>query len=137
MKTKNLWYLLAFVVAAVLSVNFVACSKDDEEEGGGSVDTTLVGKWCGDSSEDYFEEWTFKSDGTGERHTDDRTVGTYDKFTYSIASSNRQSDSYYGYTISGKVDVKYTNSGNQKTYSFYKEGDSWLKIDGYQLKKEK
>ena len=134
---KSLSFLFGLI--AVMTISLVSCSKDDKEEGSssGSGDTTLVGKWSGDSSEDYFEEWTFKSDGTGERHTDDGTVGTYDKFTYSISSSNRQSDSYYGYTISGKVNVKFTNSGQQKTYSFYKEGDSWLKIDGYQLKKEK
>lgn len=111
-------------------------SKDkDNGKDSGKVENSLVGTWAGDHSESYWEDWTFKKDGTGERHTDDGTVGSWYKFTYKVQSSEKRNDDYYGYTISGKVYVKYDN-GNEKTISYYKEGDHYLKLDGYQLHKE-
>ena len=132
--------LALFGLVAVLTISIASCSKDDEKDGDGGLapgvtENPLTGKWWGDSSEDYFEVWTFNSDGTGERHTDDHTVGTYDKFTYKVTSYNKQADEYYGSTISGNVDVKY-NNGTQKTYKYYREGQSWLTINGYEMKKD-
>lgn len=131
MKRKSFWTLLAMMLLAVVSVGFVACSDDDDE---GSGSNPLVGKWEGDHSESYWEDWTFNSNGSGEQHTDDGTMGLYNKFKYAVLSQETNTDSYYGETISGQVQIDF-NSGRSATYRYYKQGTKYLSINGYSMTK--
>ena len=43
MKKNFIWSLLAIMLAAVMSVGFIAC--DDDDDNSASVDSAIVGKW--------------------------------------------------------------------------------------------
>jgi hypothetical protein len=124
---KHCLFILTMLSVFFVSTTFVACGDDDD------ASNPLVGFWEGDHSEGYWEDWTFKSDGTGERHTDDGTVGSYKSFTYTVLSQEEGTSEYYGKTISGKVSIVYT-SGSQSTISYYIYS-KYMDLNGYSLYK--
>ena len=64
--------------------------------------TAIVGTWYGDHSVSYFSDWTFNSDGTGERHIQDGDVGSWYRFKYVITNYNST-------TRSGHLTITYTS----------------------------
>ena len=58
---KTLRFIGMAVIAVIMSVNFTACSDDDEDE---AVANPLIGTWQ-ETDDDNYLLWTFKADGTG------------------------------------------------------------------------
>lgn len=58
MKKKNLWCLLAILMVTIVSVGFVSCGDDDEED-----EITIVGTWRYDFGSGYVL-LTFNQNGT-------------------------------------------------------------------------
>lgn len=124
---KTSLFILTMLSVLLVSASFVACGDDDDNS------NPLVGFWEGDHSESYWEDWTFNSNGTGERHTDDGTVGSYKSFTYTVLSQEEGNSEVYGKTISGQVSIVY-NSGGQSTLHYYIYS-KYMDINGYSLLK--
>lgn len=74
MKKKNLWCLLAVLMVTIVSVSFVSCGDDDDED-----DITIVGTWKYDFSSGY-GLLTFNQNGTA-RYQE------YDKGSWQIDES--------------------------------------------------
>ena len=86
---KTLRFIGMAIVAIIMSVNFAACSDDDEE--GNNGNNPLVGTWIDDDGSYEAIIWKFNADGTGiEQLTEGgQPTDTY-SFTYTYdASGNR------------------------------------------------
>ena len=104
-------------------------------DSGKTGSNTLVGRWEGDHSEKYFEDWTINKDGSGEQHIEDDGLGSFNKFTYTISDQQTGSDNY-GPTLSGKINIKFS-SGRNVSWSFYLQNNKWLSINGYSMSRVK
>ena len=60
---KTLRFIGMAIVAIIMSVNFAACSDDDEE--GNNGNNPLVGTWIDDDGSYEAIIWKFNADGTG------------------------------------------------------------------------
>lgn len=85
MKTlKNLYTILAMLAICLC---FTACSKDDDNNGGDSDASSIVGTWVYEE-DDYYEEITFKPNGTLTIYSEEYYDGEWDEWeergTYSV-----------------------------------------------------
>ena len=84
---KTLRFIGMALVAVIMSVNFVACGDDDEDD-----NNPLIGTWI-NSEGNATMTWTFKANGTGVEKYDDNEAGSelhevYSfTYTYDIKSS--------------------------------------------------
>ena len=84
---KTLRFIGMAIVAIIISVNFAACSDDDEDD-----NNPLIGTWI-NSEGNATMTWTFKANGTGVEKYDDNEAGSelhevYSfTYTYDINSS--------------------------------------------------
>ena len=84
---KTLRFIGMAIVAIIMSVNFAACSDDDEDD-----NNPLIGTWI-NSEGNATMTWTFKANGTGVEKYDDNEAGSelhevYSfTYTYDINSS--------------------------------------------------
>ena len=84
---KTLRFIGMAIVAIIISVNFAACSDDDEDD-----NNPLIGTWI-NSEGNATMTWTFKANGTGVEKYDDNESGSelhevYSfTYTYDINSS--------------------------------------------------
>jgi uncharacterized lipoprotein YehR (DUF1307 family) len=84
---KTLRFIGMALVAIIISVNFAACSDDDEDD-----NNPLIGTWI-NSEGNATMTWTFKANGTGVEKYDDNEAGSelhevYSfTYTYDINSS--------------------------------------------------
>lgn len=84
---KTLRFIGMALIAIIMSVNFVACSDDDDEN-----NNPLIGTWI-NSEGNTTMTWTFKTNGTGVEKYDDNEAGSelhevYSfTYTYDINSS--------------------------------------------------
>ena len=58
---RTLRFIGMAIIAVIMSVNFTACSDDDEDE---TATNPLIGTWQEVDNPNY-NIWTFKADGTG------------------------------------------------------------------------
>ncbi|MBC5606890.1 DUF5640 domain-containing protein [Bacteroides difficilis] len=75
---KTLRFIGMAIVAIIMSVNFVACSDDDD-------DNPIVGTWRSEVSNNSYDSFTFNTDGSGiwQAYRDNRQTDS-DTFKYSI-----------------------------------------------------
>ena len=59
---KTLRLIGMAVIAVIMSVNFAACSDDDEDKGSSNP---IVGTWQEDEGNGNYFVWKFNADGTG------------------------------------------------------------------------
>jgi uncharacterized lipoprotein YehR (DUF1307 family) len=84
---KTLRFIGMAILAIIISVNFAACSDDDEDD-----NNPLIGTWI-NSEGNATMTWTFKANGTGVEKYDDNEAGSelhevYSfTYTYDINSS--------------------------------------------------
>jgi hypothetical protein len=128
---KFLFGILPFLMVALVSMTFTACSSDDDDETGN--DNVLVGSWYGSIS-DYKSTLTFNRNGKGKDEWSNRVDGVVKKgveeFNYAIV--------YYNEGLGeGMIRVVYTAgmmSGNSYNQEFtvsgnklYYDGLTWTK----------
>ena len=77
-KMKTLRFIGMAVVAIIMSVNFVACSDDDD-------DNPIVGTWRSEVSNNSYDSFTFNTDGSGiwQEYRNNNQIDS-DTFKYSI-----------------------------------------------------
>ena len=105
---KTLRFIGMAIVAIIMSVNFVACSDDDDEN-------PLVGTWVSiedRNSVEYKDVMTINSDGTGS----------------SAIYENGQIDK------EGVENFKYTYDEKSKVFTFIWEEDSYGETDIYSMR---
>ena len=89
MAKKYFWSLLTLMMVAMLSVGFVSCGDDDDED-----NASIVGTWVGYSNGEYVT-YQYNSDGTGTITVNDVSI----RFTYSYnTETKRLTISYRGET---------------------------------------
>ena len=97
MKTKNYLSMLAVMLVAMLSLGFVSCGDDDDD------DNAAIGTWYGESHSEGLT-LVFKSGGKGVAYAsyNGERVGESESFTYKMKSNTSGTlyfsdyDSYYG-----------------------------------------
>lgn len=108
MNKKYFWSLLTFMMVAMLSVSFTACSSDDDEDSSNGI---LVGEWqeCdangvfrNDATDYEVSHMRLRSNGTGDWWT--VTKGKEDSYKYSF----NYSGSFNG--TSGTITMTITSS---------------------------
>lgn len=67
MKKNILWGLLTFIMVAMLSVGFAACSSDDDNNEKSTVDSRLIGTWTSTIA----EGWSWNENGVLWNHWKD------------------------------------------------------------------
>jgi hypothetical protein len=130
---KNYLYLLGALLLAVLSVAFVACGSDDDDDNGvgtsGDNQTLLVGTWsrkvtgsCAGT-----ESWTFNKNGTGYFTMNTSCNKGSSSFTYSIITYAPTSRIGYVRIIYTQEDRKWDGDFTLNGNSLYLGGASYTK----------
>ncbi len=120
---KQYFYLLTALLVAVMSVGFIACGSDDDDNDGvgttGDNQTLLVGTWnrkvtgsCAGT-----EGWTFNKNGTGSFFMDTSCNKATSPFTYSIIT-------YAPTSRIGFVRIIYTQENRKQDMDFTLNGSS-------------
>ena len=99
---KTLRFIGMAIVAIIISVNFAACSDDDEDD-----NNPLIGTWI-NSEGNATMTWTFKANGTGVEKYDDNEAGSELHEVYSFT---------YTYDINAllEVEAKIVSTGETVT----------------------
>ena len=126
MKTlKKLHTLLAMLAICLC---FTACSNDDDDDNGGEA-ASLIGSWAYEE-EDYYEEITFKSNGTFIIYSEEYYAGEWDEWeergSYSVKGNKLTVDiDDEVTTCTFKVTSKKLTIENEEgdTYVYYRVED--------------
>ena len=115
---KTLRFIGMAIVAIIMSVNFAACSDDDEE--GNNGNNPLVGTWIDDDGSYEAIIWKFNADGTGiEQLTEGGPPTDTYSFTYTYDAKTTVLTVTYkedGDLVPTDIDTYYvTFSGNTMT----------------------
>lgn len=130
---KNILYFFGVLLVAILSIGFVSCGDDNDDEnnaqGGDNTSTLLVGTWSRNvtGSCTGSEAWTFNKNGTGTFVMNTTCNKASEPFTYNIItwdSSSRIGYIRIVYTNENrKVDMDFTLNGN----TIFIAGDTYKK----------
>ena len=103
---KTLRFIGMAIVAIIMSVNFVACSDDDD-------DNPIVGTWRSEvDNYGYSDSYTFNADGSGiwQEFKDNKQTDS-ESFKYSVESGD-------GVTVDGdKITFTWTDEVYTSTFS--------------------
>ena len=134
---KTLRLIGMAVIAVIMSVNFVACSDDDEDKGSSNP---IVGTWQEDEGNGNYFVWKFNADGTGieqeyyngQLYEPDTFTYTYDEKTTVLTITYKEE----GDLIAEDIDTYYvTINGNTMEVRFFWDGGEHETPDIY-IKKQ-
>ena len=96
-KKSIFWSILSIVMVAMLSIGLSSCNKDDDE-GGGAIDSRVVGTW----HRVALEEWSYE-DGVLVYHAKETATSTRE---YEVVNG-KETGKYWDHSYGGDL-VEYT-----------------------------
>ena len=117
---KTLRFIGMAIVAIIMSVNFVACSDDDD-------DNPIVGVWQNDDEDEHLR-LTFNADGSGEEYLfwDNDSESYRHQFTYTYDSATSTLVITYEDGDTTKATVSF--NGNTMTLAHYDDKEGAIAI---------
>ena len=128
---KYLLNWMTILMVAIVSVGFVSCGDDDDDEKSGTP--SLVGTWvCDfDPATDYIV--CFKADGTGYSYFTEDGLDENDYFSYKVRGD--QITLYYHDSIYWNMTIEYDLSSDGKRLTLYGIDDNDMAVLHFTKKK--